>query len=567
MIEMFRYLIGIIEKKDRREWIILVVLNLISPITDLLNFSVIIFIINIVVRDQKASKEIIIFTFFMGLFSMLKGLFDLYKCKIYVNFVFSGAQKLSEKIYELLLKEELTDHNKKSPMQALSIVRSDTQSCMNIIVTYTNIWVDSITMVGYFVILIYTSKWLGVVSCIMFVLFMIVMFFYYRKQIHVYGEKSRLYAIRTNAQVTIAFGNFKEMKIADNANVNLQRYHGVSEEYAQVQKQFQYKKSMMSLIMQNFVMTAMFLILAMFLSSSGKETSVFLASVVVYLTMLIKMIPTAYSIVSGLNDVKFSQKACEVLREGMNRYIEIVEREKQTEKIRQKRLTFHKGLTVRDVTFAYNDQKQIFKNTFIEVPAGCSVAIIGVSGSGKTTFLDLILGLLRPQSGNILYDDYDIVTHTDKDGECKASVGDITSYIPQVVYLNGETVCNNVAFFEKEEVDIKRVIECLKCAQIWDEVRQMSEGINTVIGENGAIISGGQRQRIALARALYKDFELLIMDEATAALDMETEKAVIDSIRQVKGNKTILLATHHMSLANECDMIYRIDEKQLVRVK
>lgn len=567
MVEMFRYLTGIIEKRDRKEWRNLVIMNLISPVTDLFNFSALIFIVNMVVRDRQASKEIIIFTFFMGMVSALKGLFDLYKCRIYVNFVFDGAQRLSEKLYELLLKEDLADHNQKSPMQALAMVRSDTQSCMNIIVTYTNIWIDSMTMVGYFVVLMYTSKWLGLVSSLAFILFMIVMYFYYRKQIGVYGEKSRLYTIKTNAQVTIAFGNFKEMKIADNANVNLQRYHGVSEEYAQMQKQFQYKKSMMSLLMQNFVMTVMFLILAVFMNSSKKEAGVFLASIVVYLTMLIKMIPTAYSIVSGLNDIKFSQKAYEVIREGINHYKEIVNRERQMENIRQRKLTFHKGLIVNSLTFAYSDRNQVFENAFIEVPAGCSVAIIGVSGSGKTTFLDLVLGLLRPQKGSILYDDYDIVTHKDKDGECKANVGDITSYIPQIVYLNGETICNNVAFFEKKEVDIERVEECLKYAQIWDDVRLMPEGINTVIGENGTIISGGQRQRIALARALYKDFELLIMDEATAALDMETEKAVIDSIRQIKGDKTILLATHHMSLANECDMIYKIEKRQLIRVK
>ena len=96
---------------------------------------------------------------------------------------------------------------------------------------------------------------------------------------------------------------------------------------------------------------------------------------------------------------------------------------------------------------------------------------------------------------------------------------------------------------------------------------QMPEGIHTLIGENGTAISGGQRQRIALARALYKDFELLVMDEATAALDMETEKAVIDSIRHLKGGKTILMVTHHMSLANECDLIYKIENQKIIRVK
>ena len=134
--------------------------------------------------------------------------------------------------------------------------------------------------------------------------------------------------------------------------------------------------------------------------------------------------------------------------------------------------------------------------------------------------------------------------------------------------MNGETIRNNVALLsEQAEIDDERITECLRCAQVWEDVEKMPEGIHTLIGENGMAISGGQRQRIALARALYKDFELLIMDEATAALDMETEKAVMDAIRQVRKDKTLLIVTHHMSLANECDMIYKIQNQDLVRVR
>ncbi len=125
-----------------------------------------------------------------------------------------------------------------------------------------------------------------------------------------------------------------------------------------------------------------------------------------------------------------------------------------------------------------------------------------------------------------------------------------------------------MAFFEDErEIDMARVEECLRCAQIWEDVQRMPDGVHTLIGENGTAVSGGQRQRIALARALYKDFELLVMDEATAALDMETEMAVIDSIRQIKENKTLIMVTHHMSLANECDVVYRIEDRKILRVK
>ena len=289
---------------------------------------------------------------------------------------------------------------------------------------------------------------------------------------------------------------------------------------------------------------------------------------VVYITALVRMIPMAYGVISGMNNVEFARRPYQTLKENMARYEAVKARETQYAGLRQKKLTFRKGLSVRGLTFGYREDRKIFDDASIEIPVGCSIAVIGASGAGKTTFLDLILGLLKPQSGHVLYDDYDIVTQTDGEGPCRASMGDLVSYIPQTVYLNGETIRNNVAFFEDEnEIDDARVEECLRCAQIWEDVQRMPDGVRTLIGENGTAISGGQRQRVALARALYKDFELLVMDEATAALDMETERAVIDSIRQVKGNKTLLMVTHHMSLAGECDVVYKIENQKIVQVK
>ena len=516
MMEMFRYLTGILEREEQKTWKILAIAGFISPIADLFNFSVIIYIINIVLEEQRALREMGLFALLMGMLSFLKGLFDLYKSRIHNRFLYNGAEKWSEKLYELLLKEDLLHHNQRSPMQAAALIRNDTQNCMNIIVACTDIWINTLTMAGYFAVMIYSSKWFGIISCVSFAMLMAAIFFYYQNQIQAYGEKSRMYTIKANAQVTIAYGNFKEMKIAGDSSVMLQKYQNVGQGYTRTQKEFQYKKSIVSIIMQNLVMTVMFFILAWFLINPGENTTLFLASMVVYLTMLVRMIPIAYNVIGGLNDVKFSQKSYEVFREGMERYQKIKEREKVNEKIRKKELTFCQGLFVNNLTFSYNEQRKIFENAFIDIPAGCSVAVIGVSGIGKTTFLDLILGLLRPEEGNIRYDDYDIVTGTDGKGSCQADIGTITSYIPQTIYLNGETVCNNVAFFENE-ADDEKVIECLKCAQVWEEIARLPEGIHTLIGENGTAISGGQRQRIALARALYNYFELLFLFEATAA--------------------------------------------------
>lgn len=280
------------------------------------------------------------------------------------------------------------------------------------------------------------------------------------------------------------------------------------------------------------------------------------------------MLPISVEIVTQLTGLDFSRKSYETVREALERYDNIKYREKQKENKRKKQLTLLRGIEIRNLTFGYQKDIKIFEDASVKIPAGKTIAIIGPSGSGKTTFLDLLLGLLKPETGSIIYDDYDIVSERDKEGECIASIGDVVSYIPQTVYLNGETIRNNVAFYETEaSIDEEQVCKCLQQAQIWKEVTQMPLGINTLIGENGLAISGGQRQRIALARALYKNFEILIMDEATAALDMETEKAVLDSIREIKGNKTLLMVTHHMSLANECELLYKIENRKIIRIR
>nr|WP_300884629.1 ABC transporter ATP-binding protein [uncultured Schaedlerella sp.] len=567
MAEMFRYLTGILDTREQKIWKVYAVFSLISPIVDIFSFSVIIYIINIVVRENGADPKLTAFTFFMVLVSILKCLFELYKSKIANRFVYDGAQKLSMKIYELLIKEELMEHNKKSAIQAMNIVRNDTTNCIQIITDFIESVINGITMAGFAAVLIYVSRWIGIASCVILLLLMALIFFRTRKRMQDYGEKSRACSIKANSQITIAYGSFKEMKIDDRSAFVLSKYEDASQAFAQVQGEFKYKISSIAVILQNSIMAAMFVILAVILVF-GTNLAAILAPMVVYITALVRMLPMAYNILNGMNKIEFAKKPYEAVKEAMADYTRMKEEEERSEAVRQKKLTLQKGVSVRNLTFGYTDRAQIFQDASIDIPVGCSIAVIGASGAGKTTFVDLLLGLLKPQGGHVFFDDYDIVTQSDEEGPCKASMGEMVSYIPQTVYLNGETIRNNVAFFEEEEeIDDVRVIECLKCAQIWEDVQNMEDGVHTLIGANGITLSGGQRQRIALARALYKDFELLVMDEATAALDMETEKAVIDSIRQIKENKTLIMVTHHMSLANECDVVYRIEDKKIVQVR
>ena len=567
MIGMFRYLTNILEPKERRGWKILMVLGLISPVVDLFSLSAIIVIINQAIQKNQVSPVLAIFTLCMMGLTVFKCFLQLYSSKASAHFVYHGAQKLSIKIYEALIKEDLLDHNQKSTMQALDMVRHDTTNCIQTILTCIDIWINSITMTSYAIILIYSSKWLGAVSIVVLVTLIIVVHRKNKAQMRAYGEKTRAYSIQTNAQISIAFGSFKEMKIDDRAGFVLNNYQSASSGFAQAQGEYQYKSRSSSIIMQNMIMSAILLMLTIILIA-GSNLTFILTPILVYVTALTQILQKAFAIVNNVNRMEFAKKPFFILKEAMARYESVKAEEKKWEEVRQKELTFRRGLSVRNLSFGYSERNIIFDHASIYIPVGASVAIIGLSGAGKTTFLDLILGLLAPREGSIRYDDYDIVSHTDGEGLCKASIGQLVSYIPQTIYLNGETIRHNVAFFEEESsIDDARVEECLRCVQIWDDIQLLPEGTNTLIGENGTTISGGQRQRIALARALYKDFELLVMDEATAALDMDTDQAVIESIRNVRAGKTLLMVTHHMTLANECDIVYQIENKGFKLVK
>lgn len=565
--EMFRYLVSVLDQEEQGACRRLTALSVISPIADIFSLSAVAVVANIAARENRASPTMIAFLFFMALLSVAKGAFELYRSKLSNRLVYIGAQKLSLKIHELLIKEDLPSHNEKSPMQALAMVREDASRCVNVVVVCIRLLVNLLTMIGYCGVLIYSSKLIGAISCLLFMGALAAVYLLNRQRMKTYGEEKRAYEIKTNAQVTIAFGAFKEMKVNDCTQVVLERYSQSSSACAQAQSDFNYKNGAIGVAAQNMMMTAIFLVLGAFMWVGGDLAGI-LSSLLVYVTALGRVMPMAYSVIEGMNNIEFSMKNYEVLKANLSRYALLKERENEAEHVRKKSLALKEGISVEGLSFRYSDKAVIFEDASIHIPAGRSIAIIGASGSGKTTFLDLVLGLLEPQAGRILYDDYDIVSKTDGQGPCQASIGDIVSHIPQTVYLNGETVRNNVAFFQEEEdIDDSRVEACLRTAQVWEDIERLPQGIHSLIGENGVAISGGQRQRVALARALYKEFELLVMDEATAALDMDTEKAVIDSIRQIQKDKTILMVTHHMSLADACDLVYRIEDRKIVRVR
>lgn len=217
-------------------------------------------------------------------------------------------------------------------------------------------------------------------------------------------------------------------------------------------------------------------------------------------------------------------------------------------------ITFQSELTVHDLTFAYDDGKTVFHNFSANIRHNECIALTGKTGCGKTTFVHLVAGLLKPDSGTVLADGKDISTNLPA---WQSKIG----YVPQKIYLQDTTIRENIAFgVPADAIDDERVKYCLEVAQLSDFVESLPNGILTKTGQAGSRLSGGQRQRIAIARALYRDPALLILDEATSALDDETEKAFIDALNNLRGRITILMIAHRQSSIESCDRTIRIGQ-------
>jgi ABC-type bacteriocin/lantibiotic exporter with double-glycine peptidase domain len=195
----------------------------------------------------------------------------------------------------------------------------------------------------------------------------------------------------------------------------------------------------------------------------------------------------------------------------------------------------------------------------LRIEAGESVGLIGESGSGKSTLVDVILGLLSPSMGDLLYNG-DCLENNSEEWQSN------TAYLPQEVFLIDNSLRQNIVLASHcREVDENLLTNAIRQARLSNFVDELPDGIDTVIGEQGVRLSGGQRQRVALARALYHGRQVLVLDEATSALDNETEREIVDEIYQLKGQKTMIVIAHRLSTLQHCNKIFQLDRGRIVR--
>lgn len=382
---------------------------------------------------------------------------------------------------------------------------------------------------------------------------------YYGHEVNVTGAKVTKWLLQ-------ALDGMKETKVMNREHYFVQQYDESAKELNEVQRKQNSLNNVPRLSVETIMVCIILVMLGIFLAN---ETTVGIGSQIGQIGTLavvaIQIMPSANRIVTAMNNIAYYEPNVDFVGDYIVHAHDLhmdalYEANTPEEKVTP--IPFHRQVTFENISFRYeNTDADIFQDANLVIPRGQSIGIIGPSGAGKSTAVDIILGLLRPQKGRILVDDTDIETNMPG---WYADIG----YVPQMMFMLDDTIRANVAYgVDREKIDDSRVWEVLKEAQLDDYVRSLPQGLDTGIGERGIRISGGQRQRIGIARALYNDPEIMIFDEATSALDNDTERAIMEAIEKLHGRKTLIIVAHRLTTIENCDHVYRVEEKKFVQVR
>ncbi|MBQ8816530.1 MAG: ABC transporter ATP-binding protein [Lachnospiraceae bacterium] len=379
------------------------------------------------------------------------------------------------------------------------------------------------------------------------------------------GKENQDYYAGLFKWIDQAVTGIKEIKIANKESYFISEYAKCGDGYVQAVKRYSLFNTAPKLLIES-ICIAGFVVYMMLSFWMGKDMESIVVSISAFAVAAIKLLPSANRINNQLTNIAYFEPfffgASDNLQADISDKTIIYDAEAYTGTETIEKLPVHDKILLQDISYKYpNTDKYIFDHMDMEIPIGQAVGIVGTSGSGKTTVVDILLGLLDMENGLITADGADVNTKENYP-RWLGNVG----YIPQTIFMLDSDIRHNVAFGVPDPlIDDDKVWAALKEAQLDTFVKGLPKGLSTEIGERGIRLSGGQRQRIGIARALFNDPEVLILDEATSALDNDTEAAIMESINSLHGKKTLIIIAHRLQTIEKCDMVYRVEGGKAAR--
>ena len=450
--------------------------------------------------------------------------------------------------------------------EIVRVVTGDTNNTFNLLSTVLAFFTEAIVSVALIAVIIITDPVMAILIAAVLGGTMLLISRLVKPILRKAGLKFQKNSAKMNQWLLQSISGIKEVKVTGKEGFFLNQFSKYGRKAIDSEKKNMVLGQVPRLSIEAFSISAMLAVIAI-LMWRGREIDTMLPQLSAFAMAAVRLMPSVNRMTASLNQISYYEPALDKMLE----HLSVAQRWQNTKDDIQgsdsgctegqmDSLNLKKEITLKDISFSYpGAEHPVLEQANMLVPIGMSVGIVGASGAGKTTAVDIMLGLLKPQEGQVLADGVDIQT------AYHAWLSHI-GYIPQMIFMLDDTIRGNVAFgMDSKEVDEQAVWKALEEAQLAEFVRSLPEGLDTQIGERGIRLSGGQRQRIGIARALYTDPELLIFDEATSALDNETESAIMESINALHGKKTMIIIAHRLTTIEGCDMVYRVENGKIER--
>lgn len=575
MRDILHKLRRILDRKQKRTMAALMVMMIIGGFLQMASVGMLVAAVNVVIDAEKVSKsriagklyalmgspDIQFFSIFVmaSLIAMfvIKNLFLFFQHKAMLAFVYTNQFRTSERMMRNFIRRPYEFYLNADTAVVQRSITSDVNNMYALILALLHLLSDgamSIFVVSY---CFWQNGLMTLIMAVVMLLLLVVVKKVLKPILLKAGKDNQRYYSGLFRCISQMVHGIKDVKVSCSESYFVEEYNKCGAGYVSAVQKYSLYNQVPKLLMETVCVAAMMLYMIVMVLL-GNSTDNMVESLSTIAAAAFVLLPAVNRISNQINSITYLEPFFMGVADNLQDEINGENVDISAYIPAKEALEVHKEIRLTDITYAYpNTDKLIFDHAELVIPVGKSVGIVGTTGAGKSTVVDIMLGLLELKSGKILADGVDVMTNYR--GWLK-NIG----YIPQMSYMLDGTIRKNVAFgVPDDQISEERVWEVLREAQLDEFVKGLPEGIDTTIGERGIRLSGGQRQRISIARALYDDPRILILDEATSAVDNDTEAAIMESINRFQGKKTLLIIAHRLQTIEKCDMVYRVENGSL----
>ena len=469
------------------------------------------------------------------------------------KFTYELQAKLAHKLFLNYLKKNYDFHLKNNSSELIRNISSEVNLfCSNVLLATAVLTLECLVSISLLIFLIIFEPLGAFFIFILFVMSGLIFLFFIKKRLQNLGENRQLLAKYNLQSLMQGFEGIKEIKFLNIENKFSDYFKKTIFETSKVNYIYGTIMSLPRFSLELFTIFSIS-ILVLTLKIQALPNDAIIGVVAVFGAASFRILPSATRIMGAIQNIKYGKPTLKILKDQLK-----IETDKRNESYFIKsELKFDNKITIENVSFYYDEKSKILSDINFEFFKKDKIGIVGSTGSGKSTFIDLFTGLLKIKSGDIKVDNKSIFNNLKM---WQQKIG----YVSQSIFLLDDTLQNNIIFGSEKKLDSDLITKVIKLSKLDNLVAEMPDGLNTLIGERGSRISGGQKQRIGIARALYREAEILILDEATSALDHETETSIMQMINDEYKDKTLIIVSHRENTLKGCNKIFKIKDGFLI---